>query len=238
LAINTGALHLNTSNANRNSGQLIQDLMVLNVDGVDLEAIPVQYKLAGENGGRPISTTLGQLLKKMQEQSGKSKKIVIDDSTYDELLKLSALNIQAKAGLNQTPWNQTKSTEFSIGEFKNEAKLNGVGVKRIFMLLTSLKQERSPGNRVWVTKYSSDGDYNAMANYGLATILTKILHLSDRLESNQYLLTPSGFTTYTERIQYLMERHHTAITISSSVAITDDTLGRPYHALIPKSWNN
>ncbi len=74
-----------------------------------------------------------------------------------------------------------------------------------------------------------------MANYGLATVLHKILHLSNENGGNQYLLTPQGFTTYPERIEYLMNKHKTAITISSSVKISNDTMTRGYHADIPKS---
>lgn len=74
-----------------------------------------------------------------------------------------------------------------------------------------------------------------MANYGMATILYKILHLSGEQGGNQYLLTPQGFTTYPERIQYLMNKHKTAIEISSSVTIANNTLTRTYHADIPKA---
>jgi hypothetical protein len=49
-----------------------------------------------------------------------------------------------------------------------------------------------------MVKDSSD-DYNALANYGLATVMNKVLHLST--EGNQYVLTPYGFMTFSARMK-------------------------------------
>ena len=48
--------------------------------------------------------------------------------------------------------------------------------------------------------------YDAIANYGLATALVKTLHLDKH--GNQYLLTPSGFISYTERMTQLMKEEN------------------------------
>jgi hypothetical protein len=72
--------------------------MILDMTKVDLVGIQVTYKPIGSD--KMITTTLQQLFNDMQAASGSSKQIVIDDSTYTTLLELSALNIQAKSGLN------------------------------------------------------------------------------------------------------------------------------------------
>ena len=74
-----------------------------------------------------------------------------------------------------------------------------------------------------------------MANYGLATVLSKILHLSSD-KGNQYLLTPQGFVTYPERIEYLFNKHKSIITVSSNIKITsNNTLTQKYAAQIPRN---
>ena len=241
--IQTGNVSVNSASKTR-SGQLIQDIMGINLNATiknaDIDHIMVSYHTStvviDSNGnkkkqkGPEIQVTLRQLLDVMEKQSNANTTIVIDDNAYDALLGMSALNIQAKAGFNQTPWNKAERTSFTIGEFTDEVKRNGVGVKRIFFLLHSLNQEEPHSQ--WIA--DSDNNYNAMANYGLTTVLAKILHLSAQ-EGNQYLLTPMGFTTYTERISYLMEKHHTSIKISSNVQLTNTTLQDKYSAQIPKS---
>ena len=65
-----------------------------------------------------------------------------------------------------------------------------------------------------------------LADYGLATVLFKILHLEE--QGNQYLLTPEGFTTYTQRIKTLMEKRQSRIHIKGKVTINSNTLGTDY----------
>ena len=57
----------------------------------------------------------------------------------------------------------------------------------------------------WMVKDSSP-DYNALANYGLATVMNKVLHLSK--EGNQFVLTPYGFMTFSERIKQLLKTNN------------------------------
>jgi hypothetical protein len=100
-------------------------------------------------------------------------------------LQLSALNIQAKAGINQLPWNQSKSTQVKIGQFDNNDNLR-VSTRHTFELLHELDQDPVPQKDIWVE--DQDKNYNLMADYGLATVLFKILHLEEN--GNDYILTP------------------------------------------------
>ena len=222
LTVNTGALDLQGEiKAGRHTGQLIQDLMMLDVSNISILNTPITYKPIGSP--KTINSTLGQLLKDMEASSGNSKKITITDETYDTLLKFSALNIQAKAGFNQKPWNINKSNQVKIGEFSETDGL-ALSVRRTFELLHQLDLENTPEPDIWVK--NSSPDYNMLADYGLATVLFKILHLEE--QGNQYLLTPEGFTTYTQRIKTLMEKRQSRIHIKGKVTINSNTLGTDY----------
>ena len=222
LTLNTGALSLQGEvKSGRHTGQLIQDLMMLDVSNTDIFSIPISYKPIG--GSSIINSTLGQLLEDMEAASGQSKMITITDETYDTLLKFSALNIQAKAGINQKPWNINKSNQVKIREF---SKIDGLmlSARRTFELLHELDLDNTPEPDIWVK--DSSPDYNMLADYGLATVLFKILHLEE--QGNQYLLTPEGFTTYTQRIKTLMKNRKSRIHIKGGVTINPDTLGTDY----------
>jgi len=111
------------------------------------------------------------------------------------LLGLNQISIQAKAGLKQPLWNKAKYNKVSIGEYPYDDGLS-LSVHRTFELLHSLDLEDPKDD--WVV--DADGEYNALANYGLGTVIAKILHLSE-LEGNQYVLTPAGFTTFSQRME-------------------------------------
>ena len=222
MTINTGALNLQGElSKNRHTGQLIQDLMMLDVSSPDVMNTSVTYKPIGSDG--MITTTLKQLLSDMEAAAGQTKQIVINNDTYDTLLKLSALNIQAKSGLNQKPWNENASTVVSLGEFAPEDGLT-LSAFHTFNLLHQLDQEKKPEAGIWVKNQSPD--YNMIADYGLHTVLVKILHLE--AQGNQFLLTPDGFTTYTDRIRNLMEKRNSRIYIKGGVTINNNTMGTPY----------
>lgn len=234
--ITTGPLSVITNEETGASEQIIQDIMVLNIDkkNPDLLKIPIRYQVVGSEKTKEVP--LGKFLDNLQKNSGKTKTIKLTDASYNTLLDLSALNIQAKAGFNQLPWNtQSVNTHFSISEFSEEAERGGVGIKEVFLLLQSLNNEDPKGK--WLQQKTSFS-YNALANYGLATVLSKILHLSSD-KGNQYLLTPQGFVTYPERIEYLFNKHKSIITVSSNIKITsNNTLTQKYAAQIPRNWNN
>lgn len=205
-------------------GQLIQDLMTLKVSGADLKKHTIQYRPVGSK--QVVTKTLEEFFADLDKANNdKGKQIVLYDSGYETLLNLSALNIQAKAGINQLPWNEgTKSTQVSIGEFADDDNLI-VSARHTFELLHELDQETQPEKDIWVEDPSPD--YNLMANYGLATVLFKILHLEEN--GNDYVLTPLGFTTFTDRIKYLIEKKESYVNIKEQVTINDNTLGEPYN---------
>ena len=65
-----------------------------------------------------------------------------------------------------------------------------------------------------------------LADYGLASCLFKILHLEE--QGNQYLLTPNGFVTYTERMAKLMENRKSRVHIKGRVTVDSNTLNNQY----------
>ena len=220
--LNTGSLNLQGEvSQGRHRGQLIQDLMMLDISIPNIGNIPITYKPAGSDAY--INSTISQLLADMDSASGGSKQIIITDEGYDTLLSLSALNIQAKAGLNQKPWNENKNTSVSISEFDASDGL-AVSAYKTFELLHELDQDVHNANEDWVK--TSSNDYNMLADYGLASCLFKILHLEE--QGNQYLLTPDGFVTYTERMAKLMENRKSRVHIKGRVTVDSNTLNNQY----------
>lgn len=188
----TGNVVLHTSGKDgRHSGQLISDLLALSVDAFDLDEIEIEYTLKGKKH----KASLAHFISLLNNYTG-SKKIVIEDNAYDTLLSLSKLNIQAKSGKKQLPWNINKSTAISINDFEDKNVGGYISVWRTFNLLYSLDTE-DPYDK-WVENSDKDNYYQALANYGLATALWKVLHL-DHKDGNQYLLTSKGFMTFSQR---------------------------------------
>lgn len=223
MSLNTGALNYQGSGKFGRKGQLIQDIMILAVQSSDIEIkeIPIEYK---NPKGNFVKSTIGQLLQDMEKANGQHKQIILDDNGYEVLLKLSALNFQAKAGLNQMLWNQSKSTQIKIGEFSEEDGLT-ISARRTFELLHSLDQDNIPQKDIWVK--DSSKDYRMIADYGLATVMSKVLHLGKH--GNDFVLTPEGFTSYSHRINTLMQKRKSRLTIRGNVTINDNTLGTPYN---------
>ena len=219
--LNTGALNYQGSGKFGRKGQLIQDLMTLEISDMDLDNIPIEYKSVG---GQMVNSTLRQFMQEMEKAKNINKQIILYDSGYRTLLNLSTLNIQAKSGINQLPWNKSKSTSVSIGEYSDSDKLV-ISTRHTFELLHQLDQDNKPEKDIWVQ--DSSRDYNLMADYGLATVLFKVLHLEEN--GNDYILTPLGFTSFTDRIKYLMEKRRSRVTLQQQVTINDNTLGTSYN---------
>lgn len=219
--LNVGAIFYRGGKFGR-SGQLIQDLMTLRVSDIDLDEITIEYVLPD---GKKVTTSLKLFFQKMEEASGENKQIRLEDNGYETLLGLSALNVQAKSGLNQLLWNEgTVSTSVAIEEFSKRDGLS-LSAKRTFELLHSLDQENTPKKDIWVK--DSSRDYNMLADYGLATVLSKVLHIGQY--GNDYVLTPSGFTTFSSRIAELMKKKNSRITIRGGVIINNNTLTNRYN---------
>lgn len=217
LPLSTGKVYY-TGGKYGTSGSLIQDILTVDISNTDLiNNLQVRYKL----GDKEYTTTLGNFLNKISYYNGKEQ-IRIDDSLYDTLLELSAFNVQAKSGKTQLPWNTlSKNTNVSIGEFSPDDGLT-ISVLRTFELLHSLDQEKPKDQ--WVKDNSLN--YNALANYGLATVLHKVLHLNEI--GNQYLLTPSGFISFPQRLVELFQTEKSAVKVRGNVTINDSTLSKMY----------
>lgn len=217
-SIRLGSVYLDSESKDKSkSGQLIQDLIAYSVKSPDiLNNKMIQYRKTGEKEYTTVSIL--EFFEAVENANGKNETIHITDETYDVLTRLNSLNVQAKSGKNQKPWNVNKRTSVSISEFSDEVDVLQVGINRTFNLLKSLNN-LDKGQEPWLLKDVSD-DYQALANYGLATVMNKVLHLSER--GNQYLLTPYGFMTYPERVSQLFKTKKHIATIQGTINLTKD----------------
>lgn len=222
-SIRLGSVSLNTKRENRHSGQLIQDLIAYDITSPDiLNDVIVEYRPAAD-GASYIQAPLSQLFKDIENANKAGKKqIVITDETYDVLTSLSSINIQAKSGKNQLPWNKNLSTSVAIEEYEKDNL--SVSVKRTFSLLRSLNLGEN-SNQPWQV-LDSHSSYNALANYGLATVLNKVMHLSR--EGNQYVLTPYGFMPFSKRVAQLMETEKSIALLQDQIMINNEVMTKKH----------
>ena len=229
--ITTGNVSLNTSRSDRHTGQIIQDMLSLDISGNNLDNIYISYYLKGI---KQTPVTLREFINLLDNHSPSDTKIVIDDEGYDVLLNLSKLNIQAKSGKNQLPWNVNASTSVSISEYANEPAGGYLSAAETFSLLYQLDTEH-PTDK-WVVNEDPQDYYKALANYGLATVLYKVMHI-DNYEGNQLILTPNGFMTFAQRINQIFQKNPNGyISLSGSVFSNGrlNALTEPHHVSIPK----
>lgn len=226
----TGAVEYRGSGY-EHQGQLIQDLMLIRVNDMNLfDSVSISYRVAGDPKGTVYTVSLREFIDKVNSMSGDEKHIMLTDEGYENLMRYSALNVQAKAGINQLPWNQNKSTSIAINDFTYETgPAMSIASKHVFQLLRTLDDEEPED--VWVKNTSNI--YQAMANYGLATALGKVLHLEANL-GNQYLLTPSGFISFPERIRQLFKDEKYKAYLKGSIKFGKgvDTLGEAHPVTI------
>lgn len=207
-SIRLGNVYLNTSQANRHSGQLIQDLIAYDVSSPNLlKDVEVEYRPIGSS--TYIKAPLSQLLDEMRQSSGQSQMITINDNTYDVLMSLNQISVQAKSGLKQRLWNINKSTQIAFSELGQD----DIGAVRALRLLSSLN-DADMEDKAFDLLDTSD-DYNALANYGLGTVMAKVLHLDEN--GNQYVLTPAGFTTFAKRMEQLYTEYNQMAKIQKQV---------------------
>lgn len=183
-----------TGSVRGKKGQLIQDLLFVDMDNINLLNTEMTYNL----GNEIITTTLGNFLKKVESYSG-TLQISIGDEGERLLQEISLLGVQAKSGVNQLPWNvKSKNTFVPIQGDKNS-------FDQYCLFLEKIEQLRNSTN--WNGKDNIKKEspiYKAMANYELANSLSKVLHLSQN--ANQYVLTPNGFMPFVSRIMELYEK--------------------------------
>lgn len=203
----------------KHQGQLIQDLMLIEIDSPDLlDSIEITYTIAG-NPQELKKMSLGNFLKMLDKLSVDAKHIILTDEGYENLMKYSALNIQAKAGINQLPWNKNASTSIAITDFTDETGGLALSSLRTFQLLKSLNN-LDPKESYWELKDTSQA-YQALANFGLATALAKVLHLEANF-GNQYLLTPSGFISFPERMRQLFKEQKYKAYMQGQINLSKD----------------
>lgn len=184
-AISTGAVR-------GKGGQLIQDILIVDMDNVDLLNLEISYKLAGKQE----TVKLKDFLNKVENYSG-SEQISIGLEAEELLQSISLLGIQAKSGVNQLPWN--------TGSKNTWASIQGVGqVDSYIKFLDHMQNLRSSWDQADKNMKKVSPAYTAMANYELAHSISKVLHLSR--VANQYVLTPNGFMPFVSRILELYEK--------------------------------
>lgn len=197
--LRTGARAYSTGSIRGKNGQLIQDILVMDMDKVNLESdIEIEFTL----DDKPYSLPIKDFLHMIEKYTG-SKQISIGSEAEKILTERSVLGIQAKSGQNQLPWNvSSKNTHTSIGAAlgQGDSKVDQYidFLQRVQMLYKTWDAEKHAN-----IKTRSDV-YTAMGNYTLATQLSKVLHLSQL--DNQYVLTPRGFMPFVTRIIELYER--------------------------------
>ena len=137
-SIRLGSVYLNTDGRKgRHRGQLIQDLIAFDITSPDiLNDIEVEYRPVGSD--KYIKAPLSKLFQDIEAANGQNKQISITDETYDVLTNLQSINIQAKSGKNQLPWNQNASTSVAIGEYGEDNLDISVSVFNKFSSSTSL----------------------------------------------------------------------------------------------------
>ena len=175
-------------------GQLIQDLLFIDMDNIDLLKCEIEYKI----GDIKKHTTLQDFLKQVESYSG-SEQITINSEGEELLQSISLLGVQAKSGINQLPWNSSsKNTWTSIQGDKGPLDNYCLFLQRMEQLRNSIEWDGKKNIKM------ESPAYTAMANYELSNSLSKILHLSQA--ANQYVLTPNGFMPFVSRILELFEK--------------------------------
>lgn len=195
---------------------LIQDILAYDKEDTRLDSITVEYRIAGKPEDGYQTCTLRKLFEIIENANEKSETVHITDNTLTAIMTLNSLAIQAKSGKDQLPWNVNARTSVSICDFSNETLGLALGINRTFQLLKQLNN-LDYGSQPWSIKDTSE-DYQALANYGLATVMNKVLHLSEK--DNQYLLTAYGWKTYPERVEELFKKLGKIATIQDTVNLS------------------
>lgn len=188
---------IQTGNIRDSKGQqLRQDIMMLDPRFSLMENINI--KINGESK----TITLGEFLEDFSKNSSTS--IILDDPTQKLLQSISIMNIQAKSGKKQIPWNA--SSKRASVTFEEMLKEKSSPIHDYMLFLEHSKriydQQKQIKNKSGDVR-NRDEKYQLMADYSLSSQLSKILYLSQM--DNQYLLTSDGFISYPERIQQLYE---------------------------------
>lgn len=196
----------------KNKQQTATDMIVYNINNIQVMHTPITYT---DSEGKPHSTTIEGLLNKLERDSKQTETIVLTDSDLEMLREKAVANFQAKSGKVQQPWN---SKTVTINEFQNF-----YNIRSTFQRLADLKAE--PAKNGWnpdTSMKKQDPAYQTMAKFGAATRADKILSLSH--SENQFMVTPKGFVSYSERMEELFAKKTIQV---SRVVMSTNVMSQP-----------
>ena len=206
------------SSSKYGKGSLINDLISIDVSNIDLlKNISVDFYInlsVDSDKKEKKEMTLYDFLNYIESYNGDKGQIELSDNAYESLINLSALSVQAKSGFRQKLWNVNNQTSLSISEMlADESNISRkISVYKIFSLLHLLNTQ--PPLNAWVI--DSDKSYDAIFNYGIGSVVNKIMHLNGNT-GNQYVLTPDGFTTFSKRMETLLYTQKRIIQLRKSI---------------------
>lgn len=208
--------------------------------GVDISLIQIKnkVKLRYKQGKQKnwSNITLKQLLDLLDKADNASERISLDDQSIDTLANLMKLNIQAKSGKGQKPFNKVTVT---LGNLTiPQTALGKMSAYSIFYSLQQLEKETWNKNKQRI-ETQDNGIYSAIANYALSTYMGNImnygLNISREEMNNQYLLTPNGFMNYGDRMKELLGTAE-YIQLKGAVNISGTMLMQPHEVVMPHAW--
>lgn len=219
-AVRTAKIVVSGAKQKEWNGQLIQDIMFLSKSKAELmKDVLIQYK--DSTGMHEIP--LQDFLDKLDKNSGEET-LTISDNTYRLLEDLSTLNVQAKAGKRQMLWNINDRSSVAIRQYEEDdwgkMGFSSLSAKHTLFLLQTIAAD-DPHQFV----QTQGTIINRLANYGLATVLWKVLNLNMTRYGNQFMLTPKGFVSYAERFSDLLDQSSKFYaSIQGGVSISADML--------------
>lgn len=192
-AINTGKLNVKAK-------QVIQDIMMIDMTDTNLmNDVIIQFTIKGEKQELP----LGEFLNKLDTWTGPGQ-ISVDDQTMELIESLSFLNIQAKSGKAQLPWNRNVKNSFRIGDLdESMPEWNGLSGAVIFQILQQLA-EVSINKGIPYIETTGGAPYQKIVNYAFSAKLGQLMNYSTTSSNNQYLLTSKGFISFADRMKEIL----------------------------------
>lgn len=191
---------INTGKLNVKSKQVIQDIMMVDMTDTNLmNDVMIQFTIKGEKKELP----LGDFLNTLDTWAGPGQ-INIDDQTMELIESLSFLNIQAKSGKSQLPWNRNVKNSFKIEELNESMpEWGGLSAMVVFQILQQLSEVSINKNIPYIE--TADGaPYQNIVNYAFSAKLGQLMNYSITSSNNQYLLTSKGFISFADRMKEIL----------------------------------
>lgn len=190
---------INTGKLNVKSKQIIQDIMIIDMTDINLMNTMIQFTIKEEKQELP----LGEFLNKLGTWSGPGQ-IIIDDEAMKLIESLSFLNVQAKSGRPQLPWNRNVKNSFTIGELdESMPKWKGLSAMVVFQMLQQLSKVSIKNNIPYI-ETAGGAPYRNIVNYAFSAKLGQLMNYSITASNNQYLLTSKGFISFADRMKEIL----------------------------------